>query len=336
MDANNKPSCAYTFMVMLVDDQPIVAEAIRRMLVNEADIDFHYCDSPVDAPAVATRITPTLILQDLVMPAIDGLTLLKRYREDPITQDIPVIVLSSKEEPTIKSEAFGLGANDYLVKLPDPVELIARIRHHSRSRVNQLQRDEAYRALRQSQQELILVNRRLQETTEALRIQATYDALSGLMNRRAFFDNFSRELARAARYQTSLAVIMADIDRFKDINDRHGHLAGDAVIKEVSRRIRSAIRASDVAGRYGGEEFIVLAPQCDVEKALDLAERFRISVCAPPIDTPGGTLSVTISVGVAATSGVADGEALLRGADEALYRAKHAGRNRTEVQLVTC
>lgn len=164
----------YVFMVLLVDDQPIVAEAIRRMLVQEPDIDFHYCGNPSKAIAVAERLLPTVILQDLVMPDVDGLTLLKQYRSGPATKDIPVIVLSTKEDPAIKSEAFSIGASDYLVKLPDRVELVARIRHHSRARANQLQRDEAYQALRQSQQELTLsntelisLNRRLEDATRA-------------------------------------------------------------------------------------------------------------------------------------------------------------------------
>src|SRR5258705_5782608 len=161
-------------MVLLVDDQPIVAEAIRRMLVQEPDIDFHYCGKPSEAIAIAERLLPTVILQDLVMPDVDGLTLLKQYRSRPATKDIPVIVLSTKEDPAIKSEAFGMGASDYLVKLPNRVELVARIRHHSRARANQLQRDEAYQALRQSQQELTLsnaelisLNRRLEDATRA-------------------------------------------------------------------------------------------------------------------------------------------------------------------------
>ncbi len=164
----------YVVMVLLVDDQPIVAEAIRRMLAHEPDIDFHYCGNPAGAIAVAQRVSPTVILQDLVMPDVDGLTLLKQYRADPATKDIPVIVLSTKEEPAVKSEAFSAGASDYLVKLPDRVELVARIRHHSRARVNQLQRDEAFRALRQSQRELthsntelISLNRQLEEATRA-------------------------------------------------------------------------------------------------------------------------------------------------------------------------
>ena len=140
--------------VLLVDDQPIIGEAVRRMLAGEADIAFHYCKDATAAVARATEIGPTVILQDLVMPDIDGLTLVKLFRENEATRETPMIVLSTKEEPKIKAEAFGLGANDYLVKLPDRLELLARIRYHSRGYINLLQRNEAYRALQASQKML--------------------------------------------------------------------------------------------------------------------------------------------------------------------------------------
>ncbi len=140
--------------VLLVDDQQIVAEAIRRMLEGEKDIDFHYCADPAKAMSTAKELAPTIILQDLVMPDIDGLLLLKFYRANASTRDIPVIVLSSQEEPLTKAKAFGLGASDYLVKLPNRVELIARVRHHSNGYIHLLERNEAFRALRESQQEL--------------------------------------------------------------------------------------------------------------------------------------------------------------------------------------
>ena len=137
--------------VLLVDDQPIIGEAVRRMLAGEDDIAFHYCKDATQALARAKEIGPTVILQDLVMPEIDGLTLVKHFREDEATRETPMIVLSTKEEPKIKAEAFGLGANDYIVKLPDRLELLARIRHHSKGYINLLQRNEAYRALQASQ-----------------------------------------------------------------------------------------------------------------------------------------------------------------------------------------
>ena len=164
----------YHSMVLLVDDQAMVCEAIRRALANEPDIDFHYCAEARDALTTAAQIKPTVILQDLVMPGIDGLTLVSQFRSDPNTQDIPIIVLSTNENPQVKGQAFSMGANDYIVKLPDRVELIARIRYHTRAYQNQLQRDAAYRALRESQQQLIngnsqlvALNQKLEEATHA-------------------------------------------------------------------------------------------------------------------------------------------------------------------------
>ena len=161
-------------MVLLVDDQLLVIEAIRRSLANQPDIDFHYCTDSAAAVALANRLRPTIILQDLIMPGIDGMTLVRRYRANPATENTPIIVLSTKEDPVVKQEAFGAGANDYLVKLPDRVELIARLRYHSQAYVSQLQRDHAYRALRASQQQLmdsntalLSLNQKLEEATRA-------------------------------------------------------------------------------------------------------------------------------------------------------------------------
>jgi sigma-B regulation protein RsbU (phosphoserine phosphatase) len=145
---------AHTIKVLLVDDQAMIGEAVRRMLVTDSDIEFHFCSDPTKAVQMAMELSPTVILQDLVMPEMDGLTLVKFYRANPKTRDIPLIVLSTREEPTTKAEAFGLGANDYLVKLPDKVELIARIRYHSAGYIAQLQRNEAYQALLESQKKL--------------------------------------------------------------------------------------------------------------------------------------------------------------------------------------
>lgn len=140
--------------VLLIDDQPIVGESVRRMLDGENDIELHFCSDPAQALATANRVQPTVILQDLVMPDVDGLLLVKFFRANPRTRETPMIVLSSKEEPVIKAQAFALGANDYLVKLPDRLELIARVRYHSRAYLNLLERNEAYRQLAESQRQL--------------------------------------------------------------------------------------------------------------------------------------------------------------------------------------
>jgi len=167
-------AASYHAMVLLVDDQAMVCEAIRRSLANQPDIDFHYCCDPREAITVANQIKPTVILQDLVMPGIDGLTLVSQFRANPATRDTPIIVLSTNENPQVKGQAFALGANDYLVKLPDKIELIARIRYHSKVLTSLIQRDAAYRALRESQQQLIesnaaliSLNQKLEEATLA-------------------------------------------------------------------------------------------------------------------------------------------------------------------------
>src|SRR6266852_3059866 len=164
----------YHVMVLLVDDQAMVCEAVRRALANHSEIDFHYCADARQAIGVANQIKPTVILQDLVMPGIDGLTLVSQLRANPSTKDTPIIVLSTNENPQVKGQAFAMGANDYLVKLPDKIELVARIRYHSKAYLNLVQRDAAYRALRESQQQLIesngtliSLNQKLEEATLA-------------------------------------------------------------------------------------------------------------------------------------------------------------------------
>jgi sigma-B regulation protein RsbU (phosphoserine phosphatase) len=142
---------AHPVTVLLVDDQILVGETVRRLLLGEPDIAFHFCKDPNQAVEKANQINPTVILQDLVMPDVDGLTLVRRFRENEATRETPMIVLSTKEEPAVKAEAFALGANDYIVKLPDRIELLARIRHHSKTYIYLLQRNEAYQALQASQ-----------------------------------------------------------------------------------------------------------------------------------------------------------------------------------------
>jgi len=214
-------------VVLLVDDQAMVAEAIRRMLVDEADIEFHYCYDPREAIQTAISLHATIILQDLVMPEIDGMMLVRFYRANPASRDIPVIVLSSKDDPSIKSEAFTNGANDYLVKLPDQVELIARIRAHSRSYMAQAERDAAYQALRDLQRQLENSNAQLEESNRELHRLSSLDGLTGIANRRQFDKMQDQEWQRALRNCTELSLIMIDIDYFKLFNDTYGHQAGD-------------------------------------------------------------------------------------------------------------
>lgn len=157
-----------TAIILLVDDQPFVAEVLRRFIASEQDLALHYCSDPAEAIEVANRLRPTVILQDLVMPSVDGLAVVSRFRANPATKDTPIIVLSSKEDPQTKSLAFALGANDYMVKLPDQLEIIARLRYHSNAFLSRLERDEAFRALRESQRQLLESNTALLATNQKL------------------------------------------------------------------------------------------------------------------------------------------------------------------------
>jgi diguanylate cyclase (GGDEF)-like protein len=156
------------FAVMLVDDQVLVAKALRQSLAEAPEISLHYCPDASDAIKMANTIKPTVILQDLVMPSIDGLELVGLFRANPTTAKIPVIVLSSEENPQVKSRAFAVGANDYLVKPPDKTELIARLRYHTKAYLSQIERNEAFQRLRESQQQLLSLNTKLEEAYEKL------------------------------------------------------------------------------------------------------------------------------------------------------------------------
>ena len=323
------PAVEAPAMVLLVDDQAIVGESVRRALATEDHIDFHYCARADEAMSAAVQTRPTVILQDLVMPGIDGLTLVKAYRANPAIRDVPIIVLSTKEEPVIKSAAFAAGANDYLVKLPDRIELVARVRYHSRSYVNLLQRDAAYRALRESQQQLLQVNLELQRLTHS-------DGLTGLSNRRYLDEYLSAEWRRGARAQTELSMLMIDVDNFKLYNDTYGHVAGDEVLKRVASTVERCLgQPEDLAARFGGEEFAVVLPGTAVGGARLLAEEIRREVemlCLPHANSSTGR-HVTISVGGATIVPTVDSAmtSLVEAADLALYRAKRDGKNRVVV-----
>ncbi len=323
-------------VVLLVDDQAMVAEGIRRMLVDETDIDFHYCADPREAIQTAIAIKATIILQDLVMPEVDGMMLVRFYRTNPSTRDVPIVVLSTKDDPAIKSEAFHNGANDYLVKLPDKVELVARIRAHSRSHLAQLERDAAYQALRDLQNALESSNAQLEESNRELQRLSSLDGLTGIANRRQFDKTLDQEWQRALRNCAELSLIMIDIDYFKLFNDTYGHQAGDDCLKNVALALARIVhRPSDIVARYGGEEFAVILPETDSEGTQRVAEKMREAVSRLNVRHDASKVSekITLSIGVASMSprGGDNPDILLAAADDALYRAKHAGRNRVEI-----
>jgi len=323
VSANTVPRADRKCIVLLVDDQPIIAEGIKRMLHGENDIVFHYCETPDEAIKMATDIQATVILQDLVMPDIDGMTLVRFFRANTETRNIPIIVLSSKDDAQIKSDAFSHGASDYLVKLPEQIELLARIRAHSLSYSVQLERDAAFLALRETQKQLEESNKKLQELS-------ALDGLTGIANRRHFDEKLDTEWSRTSRSKSAMSVIMIDIDYFKPYNDNYGHQAGDACLQQVAKVLKETIvRPADTVARYGGEEFVVILPDTDCKGASVVAEHLRKAVeeLQIPHEYSQSSQHINISLGVAESTGVTDASTLLKNADKCLYEAKENGRN---------
>ena len=229
---------------------------------------------------------------------------------------IYLLLLTTKGRKENIIEGLDAGADDYLTKPFDPQELQVRLRTGMR---------------------IVKLQAEIIEAREALRVQATHDALTGVWNRRAILEMLGTELVRSSRDDLPVAVAMADLDHFKRINDTYGHIAGDAVLREAVSRMRALLRPYDAMGRYGGEEFLVVLPGCTAQDAFRLAERLRIGISQEPMVIPGGTIEVTSSLGVAANDMTAalDATALIQAADTALYRAKAGGRNRVEVATAT-
>lgn len=325
-------------VVLLVDDQAMVAEGIRRMIADEPDISFHYCSDPKQAMHEAIACKATVILQDLVMPDVDGLTLVRFYRNNPSTRDVPVIVLSSKDDPNIKSDAFDQGATDYLVKLPEKVELLARIRAHAKSYIAQKERDEAFSHLRSMQEQLEKMNNELARSNRELQRLSSLDGLTGLANRRQFDTTLDVEWQRAIRTGLPLSLIFADIDFFKRYNDHYGHQCGDDCLRKVATALQETIhRPADLVSRYGGEEFVMILPETTDEGALAVAEKVLATITRLNIPHANSAAAdhVTLSMGVATLcpgKGSSPQE-LVESADKMLYRAKERGRNCIEVAL---
>jgi diguanylate cyclase (GGDEF)-like protein len=293
---------------------------VNILLVEDSRIDTHQISSYLDewgfefqAVADGTEAwnllqeadAPQLILLDWMLPGIDGVELCRRIRTLSAGGTyFYTVMLTAKDKKQDLLTAMAAGADDYLAKPVDPSELKARV----------------------------LVGRRILELQRSLRFAATHDFLTRLLSRAEILAGLKRELARSERTGHPVAVIMADLDHFKLVNDSHGHPAGDEVLKDVALRLRSELRPYDLAGRYGGEEFLLILPTCDLVVASRRAEQLRLAIAKDPILTHFGALPITLSMGVTVSGRKSEfsGEELLQQADHALYRAKEKGRNRVQ------
>jgi len=296
--------------LLLVEDSQITTALITRYLSGAYQV-RHARDGEDAWHTLETDSGVGLVITDINMPRLNGHQLLVRIRKTSHVRirHLPVIVMTTAEDNVDRNLAFLNGANDFITKPIDEMELQARVNVHYK---------------------LARTIRELEESRRALAEQATTDPLTRLANRRAFFDRGNQQLSIARRYKTDLSVLLLDIDFFKKVNDTYGHQAGDDVLIAIANTLTRMTRAEDIVARLGGEEFVVLLPDTNPLGAAVLAERIRAAVAAEPISLGGSARSITASIGVASflIESVDTLDQLLSVADKRLYLAKQNGRNR--------
>jgi two-component system cell cycle response regulator len=297
--------------VLVAEDDPLYRRALQHFLAGKG-YGVQLVSDGLQALEVAlSPDAPRLLVLDWMMPGLPGPEVCRRLRAAPRDHYQYVLLLTAKHTTADIVEGLEAGADDYLTKPFNVQEFFARIHVGER---------------------MIKLHDSLLAAQQALRSQATHDPLTGIWNRGALFDLLRAELERAQRKPTSLSLFLIDLDHFKRVNDDFGHLAGDAILREVTQRLSAAVRVYDVVGRYGGEEFIVAASGLEADRAYQFAERLRLAVSTSPIRTPQAEVTVTISIGVVTTNPGSECsvEKLIQSADAALYQAKASGRNRVQ------
>lgn len=287
--------------IMVVEDSAIERHQIGCQL-KEWNLDFVTVEDGIEAwTSLQSPDAPRLVLLDWVLPGLDGIELCRRIRTLGANGDyIYTVMLTGKDKKQDLLTAMAAGADDYLAKPVDPSELRARL----------------------------LVGKRILDLQQSLRFAARHDFLTRLLNRAEILASLKREISRSERDDKPAAIIMADLDHFKRVNDSLGHAAGDAVLKEVAQRLQLDLRAYDLVGRYGGEEFLLLLPKCNLAVATRRADEIRCLISKEAVTTTFAKVPVTISMGVTVSNSARTPlEDLLQQADKALYCAKKSGRN---------
>jgi two-component system cell cycle response regulator len=298
--------------ILIADDEAVSRRMLQGMLEKWGYEVIAVQDGDEAWGKLKVPGAPRIALLDWMMPGQNGVEIcrsLRKLRPEPYTY---LLLLTAKDAKESVVEGLESGADDYLTKPFNPQELKARIRVGLR---------------------LLELEDNLVQAREMMRHKATHDTLTGVWNRGAVLETMEREVWRSRREGISLGVLMVDLDHFKLVNDTYGHLAGDAVLREVTKRMQTDVRPYDGIGRYGGEEFLVLLPGCNREVTKVTAERIRKIVSAVPVETAAGSLKITMSIGAVATGDWPQNSPsqILQMADSALYRAKEEGRDRTVV-----
>jgi len=298
--------------ILIAEDDPLSRAMLERALQRGGYEVIAVEDGQLALQHLASTDPPRLALLDWVMPQKTGIEVCAEVRRKKDKAYTYLILLSSKESKQDIVQGLEAGADDYLTKPFDVEELKARLRAGER---------------------ILELEDRLVEARESMRFQATHDLLTSLWNRGVIMELVSREVHRSQREKNCTAVMLCDIDHFKQVNDEHGHGTGDDVLCEVARRLQHSVRSYDMVGRYGGEEFLVVLNRCEPESAVTRAEHLREAIGMKPIAARGKPVPVTISIGLALSTDFASGDVdeIIQEADAALYAAKRAGRNRVRV-----
>lgn len=299
-----------THTLLIIDDSAMARQLIRDTVESAGLFSAcHEATNGAEGLALLRRQPVDIVLCDLAMPGMSGLELLASMNAEAALREIPVILLTGNESQSEKIRCLGDGASDYVTKPFHAGELVARIR---------------------VQLKIKTLQDSLRETNRQLERLSTTDPLTGLANRRSFMTRLNSEVGHSQRTGVALSLIMVDLDHFKAVNDHYGHQGGDEVLRAVAAILAGQMRPYDLAARFGGEEFAVILPETGVAAALQVAERLRAQVASHSFAAPLAALQVTASLGVATLPSPAfdTAEALIRSADDALYHAKHQGRNR--------
>jgi diguanylate cyclase (GGDEF)-like protein len=298
--------------ILIADDDALSRRLLEKTLMRAGYEVTPVCNGRQAVENLSGYDAPRLALLDWMMPELDGPGVCRETRKRRDQSYVYMILLTSRESKEDVVAGLESGADDYLVKPFNTDELKARLRTGER---------------------ILHLEDRLVEAREQMRFQATHDHLTSLWNRGVIVDLLGRELTRAQRENVCTAIILGDLDHFKTVNDTHGHLVGDQVLREVARRLLLSVRSYDFVGRYGGEEFLTVLNNCRPDSALARAEEIRKCICTRPVQTDAGALEVTMSLGVLLSSdwGHRPTEDLINEADSALYAAKAEGRNRVKV-----
>ena len=302
--------------ILYVEDDKLQAKITIEYLEKEGYEIIHVEDGKSAIKAAKTQ-TVDIIILDLILPDMDGNKVSRWLKLDQDTKSIPIIMLTAKGTTMDKVTGLKAGADDYLSKPYNEIELMARISASLRTKA--------------LQDELKEKNRLLQEVLEQLEALSVTDPLTELYNRRYFWNVLEKEFAKSVRSATPIACLLVDADHFKSINDEYGHSAGDYVLKEVAKIIKNCLRQMDTVARWGGEEFIALLPETDKEHALNAASRILLQISDHTFTDI--QRKITVSIGIASMPGadIETPERLIELSDSALYLAKANGRNRVEI-----